>query len=285
MRRIVLVAVAMMPIVSAGGQSVTAADVVTRIRKEFPVEPSPNGVDTFKAGDSTARVTGIAVTMMATLDVLQRAAKQGDNLVVTHEPTFYSHRDSTLFLEKENDAVYAAKKKFITDHGLIVWRFHDAPHGVSPDVIKAAVARTLGWSAFATKENPSVYVLPKTTLRGLAGKASAKLGAGAVRISGDGSAIVSKAVMTEGFTGFSSIRRLIQQANPDVVVFGEDHEWEAVEYVVDAITEGRIKGLVVLGHIPSEQSGMQAVADRLERLFPEVPVHFTPTRDPFRPVR
>ncbi len=91
--------------------------------------------------------------------------------------------------------------------------------------------------------------------------------------------------MTEGFSGFPAIRKLVQQANPDVVVFGEDHEWEAVEYVVDAIAEGRIKGLVVLGHIPSEQSGMQDVANTLKRLVPEVPVHFTPTEDPFRPVR
>jgi putative NIF3 family GTP cyclohydrolase 1 type 2 len=273
------------PIATAQSQAVSAAQVITRIRKEFPMEDRPNGVDTFKAGDSTARVTGIAVTMMATLDVLQRAAKQGDNLVITHEPTFYSHRDTALMFEKENDAVYAAKQKFIGDHGMIIWRFHDAPHSVSPDVIKAGVARALGWSAYATKANPSVYVLPRTTLRNLASSASSRLAAGAVRISGDGSAVISKVVMTEGFSGFAAIRKLVQQANPDVVVFGEDHEWEAVEYVVDAITEGRIKGLVVLGHIPSEQSGMQDVAATLKRLVPEVPVHFTPTRDPFRPVR
>jgi len=38
-------------------------------------------------------VTGIAVTMMATLDVLQRAAANGQNLIITHEPTFYDHLD------------------------------------------------------------------------------------------------------------------------------------------------------------------------------------------------
>jgi len=285
MKLIVLIAVSLFPIASARAQNITAAEVIARIRKEYPVEAQPNGVDTFKAGDSTARVTGISVTMMATLDVLQRAAKQGDNLIITHEPTFYSHRDTALLFEKENDAVFAAKQKFINDHGLIIWRFHDAPHLVSPDVIKAAVARTLGWSAYASKEDPSIYVLPRTSLRDLAVNAARKLDAGALRISGDGSAIISKVVMKEGFSGFPAIRRLIQKANPDVVVFGEDHEWEAVEYVVDAISEGRIKGLVVLGHIPSEQSGMKDVAERLRALIPGVPVHFTPTKDPFRPVR
>ena len=46
---------------------------------------------------------GIAVTMMATLDVLMRAAANGDNLIMTHEPTFYGHKDGISVLEKEND--------------------------------------------------------------------------------------------------------------------------------------------------------------------------------------
>ena len=249
------------------------------------MESRPNGVDTFKSGDSTARVTGIAVTMMATFDVLQRAAKQGDNLIITHEPTFYSHRDTTFSLEKENDAILAAKKKFIAGHGLVIWRFHDAPHAQSPDVIKSSMARALGWSKFALKDVSSAYVIPGTTLRELASKAAAKLGARAVRISGDASARVSRIVMTEGFAGFPAVRRVIQQANPDVVVLGEDHEWESIEYVVDGIAEGRIKGLIVLGHIPSEQAGMQAIAERIKTLVPEVPVHFVPATDPFRPIR
>jgi putative NIF3 family GTP cyclohydrolase 1 type 2 len=266
-------------------QTITAAQVVERIRKEFPMEARPNGVDTFKAGDSTARVTGIAVTMMATLDVLERAAKQGDNLIITHEPTFYSHRDTTLVLEQENDAVLAAKKKFIADHGLIVWRFHDAPHAGPADVIKAGTARTRGWTQFAARENPSVYVLPRTTLGKLSAAVATRLGATAAKVSGDNSAVVSKVVMTEGFAGFPAVRRLVQLANPDVVVLGEDHEWESIEYVVDAMKEGRVKGLIAVGHVPSEQAGMEAVAERLKRLIPEVPVHFTPTKDPFRPVR
>ena len=104
-------------------------------------------MDTFKAGDPNARVNRIAVTMMATLDVLKRAAANGDNFVITHEPTFYSHRDTLGILEAENDAVLAAKKKFIADHGLIVWRFHDMPHRMKPDMIMTGVVKALGWTS------------------------------------------------------------------------------------------------------------------------------------------
>jgi len=45
--------------------------------------------------------------MMATLDVMQRAAAAGRNLVITHEPTFYSHQDSIDQL-KDDGIVSAA---------------------------------------------------------------------------------------------------------------------------------------------------------------------------------
>src|SRR4029079_5984885 len=106
---------------SAQGAPVTAGDVVARIRERAGVSVRPSTVDTFKAGDSTARVTGIAVTMMSTLDVLQRAHARGDHFIITHEPTYYTGRDTLAILESENDQLLAAKQKYIRDHGLIIW--------------------------------------------------------------------------------------------------------------------------------------------------------------------
>ena len=71
-------------------------------------------VDRIVAGRPETRVRGIATTMMATLAVLQRAASEGRNLVVTHEPTFYSHQDTVEGLG--NDPTYQAKQRFIAVH-------------------------------------------------------------------------------------------------------------------------------------------------------------------------
>jgi hypothetical protein len=71
---------------------ITAQQVIERIQKEVGIAWRTPTVDTFKAGDPNTPVTGIAVTMMATLDVLQRAAATRKNLVITHEPTFYTTR-------------------------------------------------------------------------------------------------------------------------------------------------------------------------------------------------
>ena len=38
---------------------------------------------------------------------------------------------------------------------------------------------------------------------------------------------------------------------------GETAEWETVEYAADAVTEKRDKALIVIGHVPSEQPGME----------------------------
>jgi len=59
-----------------------------------------------------------------------------------------------------------------------------------------------------------------------------------------------------------------------VLVAGEPREWETVEYVADAVTEGKPKALIILGHIPSEQAGMEECARWLKTFVSEVPVEF-----------
>ena len=74
--RAFLAASAALMCLPAGAQNsrLTARQVIERIQKHVGVTWREPTVDTFKAGNPDAPVTGIAVTMMATLNVLQRAA-------------------------------------------------------------------------------------------------------------------------------------------------------------------------------------------------------------------
>src|SRR5438874_1811180 len=81
--------------VSRAQASLTAHDVIERIQKNAGVPWRAETVDTIKSGRPETRIKGIATTMMATLDAVQRAAAAGRNMVITHEPTFYSHEDKT----------------------------------------------------------------------------------------------------------------------------------------------------------------------------------------------
>src|SRR6478735_12016222 len=167
----------------ARDERLTAREVVARIQKQVGVPWKSDTVDTFKSGNPDAPVTGIAVTMMATLDVLQRAAAAGDNLIITHEPTFFDHLDvSDQLPEKEADPVLVAKRKFIADHNLVIWRFHDHWHARNPDGIEAGMVHALGWGKFQDPNNQYLFNIPETPLNQLAFDIKRKLEINIVRV-------------------------------------------------------------------------------------------------------
>jgi hypothetical protein len=73
--------------------TITAQEIVNRVKKNIGVDWASDDVDTFKAGDPATIVTGVVTTSMATLDVLQKAVQAGANLIITAAPTFYSRAD------------------------------------------------------------------------------------------------------------------------------------------------------------------------------------------------
>jgi len=259
----------------------TAQALIDRIQKNVGVAWSTPTVDTFKAGDPSTPITGIAVTMMATLDVIQRAAASDKNLVITHEPTFYSHLDNTADLEKHNDAVLAEKQAFIRDHHMVVWRFHDHWHRRKPDGIQFGMTHALGWEKFQDPSNAHLFTIPETTLKGLATSVKSKLDIVALRVVGDPNMRLTKVAMLPGAGGSAGQIRMLERDDVEALLIGEVPEWETVEYAADAATERRHKALLLLTHIPSEQAGMEECARWLKTFVSDVPIEFVPARQPF----
>jgi putative NIF3 family GTP cyclohydrolase 1 type 2 len=264
---------------------VTAQQIVEQIQSQVGVPRREQTVDTFNAGDPETPVTGIAVTMMATFDVLKRAAAGGRNLVITHEPTFYNHQGNTADLEREQDAVFRAKMDFIKSNRMVVWRFHDSWHDRRPDGILTGMVRALGWEAYQQKDPPQVFVMPETTLGALASQIKQSLNAETLRFIGDPSLKISRVALAPGFGGFERNRRLLQRPDVQVEVIGEGHEWEIGGYAADAVTASLGKGLIVIGHIPSEQAGMDECARWLKTFLTDVPVEFVPARHAYTSVK
>jgi putative NIF3 family GTP cyclohydrolase 1 type 2 len=261
--------------------NLTATQVIERIKANVGVPWKDETVDTFKAGDPNTRVTGIAVTMMATLDVLQRAAASGHNLIITHEPTFYSHEDKPDDLPAhENDPVLAAKRKFIADHGLVVWRFHDHWHARKPDGIETGMVHALWWEKFQDPANQYLFSIPETTLGRLAAQLADKLQIHTLRVVGNPNQKIRRLALSPGASGFAHEAEALEMNDVQALVLGETREWETVEYTADAITEGKQKALIILGHIPSEQAGMQECTRWLQGLIKGVPIDFVPAQDP-----
>jgi putative NIF3 family GTP cyclohydrolase 1 type 2 len=271
--------------VSASAQQKPAAhEVIAEIQKQVGVEWQPQTVDTFKAGNPDTPVTGIAVTMMATMDVLERASAKGLNLVITHEPTFYAHFDTPAGMP-ENDPVWLEKRAFIEKHGMVVWRFHDHWHRRNPDGIEVGTVRALGWEKFQSPNDAFLFVIPETNLKKLAEELAKKLDSPVVRVVGDPEMKVSKVALSPGAAGFEHETRLLERDDVQVLLVGETREWETVEYAADALSEGRKKALIVIGHIPSEQAGMEECTRWLKTFVGGVPVEFVPSRQPFWTVK
>jgi putative NIF3 family GTP cyclohydrolase 1 type 2 len=271
---------------SARGQSkpVTAGEVIERVKAHVGIPWMAQTVDTFNAGNPDSEVKGIAVSMMATLDVLRRAAAGGQNLIITHEPTFFNHLDNPTDLELgENDSVLAAKRAFIQEHGLIIWRFHDHWHRMKKDGIEAGMAHALGWEKFQDPGNQYLFTIPETDMQHLAADLKSRLELHAMRVVGDPKLKVKQVALVPGSSGFAKEARALEIPDVQVLITGEPREWETVEYVADAVTEGKSKALIILGHVPSEQAGMDECARWLKTFVSEVPVVFVPARDPFWP--
>lgn len=262
----------------------TARQIVAEIQKQVGVPWQENTVDTFKAGNPDAPVTGVAVTMMATMDVLERASAQGLNFVITHEPTFYAHLDTPEGMP-ESDPVWAEKRAFIEKHGMVVWRFHDHWHMRNPDGIEAGTVAALGWGKFQSPQSQYLFVLPETTLKQLAEDVAKKLESPVVRVVGNPEMKVTKVALSPGAAGAEAEFHALEREYVQVLLVGETREWETVEYTADAVTQGKNKALIVIGHIPSEQMGMMECTKWLQGFVKTVPIKFVAAKEPFWPVR
>jgi putative NIF3 family GTP cyclohydrolase 1 type 2 len=261
----------------------TAAEAIDRIVKATGVTLPPNTVDTIKAGDPSTVVMGIATTFTPTMDVLRKAVAAGDNLIVTHEPTFYNHLDQdTLFVD---DPVYQEKLKYIREHHLVIWRFHDTWHLRRPDGIAEGFVIQAGWKRY---ENPGpaeeagfFFTLPQTTVSALARDLQRRFHARAVRVVGDPKMRVTRVAYRPGASGEARQVKALERDDVEVLVVGEASEWETVLYTLDALQQGRRKALILLGHDTSEEAGMENCASWLKTVLPGMPVRFIPAGEPY----
>ncbi len=260
-------------------QQLTARQVVERIQQATGAQPPAKTVDTFKGGDPDEKVTGIVTTFLDTYAVLQKAAADGHNLIITHEPTFYTHTDDQSILA--DDAVQAQKAAFIRDHHLVVWRFHDLWHLRNPDGILEGVTAKLGWQKFQNPTQPHLFRLPPTTLAALESDLKQKLGATSFRVVGDPDMRLTGVALLPGASGEVKQVKALERDDVDVLVAGEASEWETVEYARDAAAQGRHKALVLLGHEVSEEPGMEYCAKWLQGIFPGIPIEFIKAGSPF----
>lgn len=258
-------------------QNMTVREVIAHMLVELDTHIKPGSVDTLKSGNWDQEVTGIATTFMATLSVLKKAQAQGINLIITHEPTFYNHRDIMDDLS-DNDPVVKAKEAFIKKHNLVVFRYHDVPHQIEQDQIKYGMIQKLGWEKHHLGE--MVFNSPYNTVEDLARFLMNHFNTNTVRVVGDPKMKLKKIGFLPGAYGRHMQVEKFNNPDIDALIIGEGAEWEAIEYVRDAQEMGWKRALIVMGHAHSEEGGMEYIATWLKEVVPSIPVTFIPAGNP-----
>lgn len=256
----------------------TVNDVIQTILKEIPGAPFDDTVDTLKSGSLDQPVTGVVTTFIATLDVLRQAVDLGANFIITHEPTYYNHRDQVDWLA--GDPVYEAKQKFIQEHGLAIWRFHDYWHSYQPDGIYVGLVKLLGWEDYQDTEKTIIFNIPPTSLTQLTAFLKEKLGISQARVVGPEEMTVRRVSFVVGALPGEFHIQSMGKDGADVVVCGEVSEWQMYEYVRDANLAGMPKALIVAGHERTEEPGMAYLVDWLTERMPGLKVTHISAHDP-----
>jgi putative NIF3 family GTP cyclohydrolase 1 type 2 len=252
----------------------TVGQIMDMFIKTVPGGPLENTVDTLKSGSRDMKVTGIVTAMFPTVKVIKKAISLGANFIVCHEPTFYNHTDDVSWLQ--NDEVYRYKADLLQTNNITVWRNHDYIHRLVPDGVTTALIAQLDWKQYQQTSN-TFLLNPNVSLGDLIKKIKDKLGIDKVRYVGDLNQSCSNVLLMPGAAGGKAQISAIEAYKPDVLVCGEISEWETAEYVRDAISEGKILGLVVVGHIASEEAGSEFMMNWLRQHLTGIKVTHVPS--------
>ena len=111
-------------------------------------------VDRFIIGDPDTKVRKIGTCWMPYREICKKAVESGVNLLIVHEPTFYTHRDleedkedyfkAPEIAKKQYLDLVAEKKKWILDNGLVIIRNHDTMDALKDRGIPFALGQFLG---------------------------------------------------------------------------------------------------------------------------------------------
>jgi putative NIF3 family GTP cyclohydrolase 1 type 2 len=256
----------------------TAGEVVDRVKKNLGIPwIETTRRDTFKVGGPDSSVTGIATCFGTNLRVMQLAVKAGLNMIITHEPTFYSDYDVIDWVK--DDPVYKMKLDFATKNNMVVWRIHDDWHARKPDGIREGWDNAMGWSKYKTGDKDSLYSIPPTTVGELAKYVAKTLGSRSVRVMGD----PNLRVVTVAHGGHQPEQNMaaMQLKGVDCIIVSETKEYDSFEYVRDAIRSGVKKGAIFVSHVTGEDEGMNNFARWSQPFLPEIPVRYIATTDEY----
>ncbi|MCC6803585.1 MAG: Nif3-like dinuclear metal center hexameric protein [Anaerolineae bacterium] len=230
-------------------------------------------VDTFKAGNPDDEVRGIAVGWMSYTWALREALRFGCNMFITHEPTYYNHRDNDETIFRFEGA--REKRAFIEANGLIIVRCHDLWDQILGIGIPDSWGQLLGFEyPVDSTRHLRVYEIETANAAALArhvAQRTAPFGQPGVHLIGSPDASVKRvSIGTGAITPFLTC---VEKFNVDCAICTDDGiaNWRDGGFAIDMGIP-----LIVVHHHVSEEVGIISLANHLKRTFSEIPVFHIP---------
>ena len=249
------------------------------------VEVNEPSVDRVIIGDPATEIKKVGTAWMPYWETLKEAHAQGVNVLVVHEPTFYTHWD----LEAENTDWLAApspgrdnylkirddKKKWIEDQGMVIIRCHDVLDKVKGWGIPFALGQALGFTnedIIRSRDYYNVYKTKPGKAIDIARRVAKSLSVAnqpGVAFYGD----ENYRVETIGLgTGTICDPLKFADLQPDIYISIEDsvRTWIQTYYATDSG-----KPLIVINHGTSEEFGTRSLSQHLNENLKDIEViHF-----------
>lgn len=239
----------------------TARELYERLTVWSPIDREKHG-DGLVFGDGDREVRTVAVTLIATPEVLRRAGELGADMVLTHEPTFHG-------IAPEGDAVMAQKRTLCEKIGIPIYRLHDHMHFTAVDKINLGVLSRLSLDGEFDGQKTFTLKAPMA-LDALAAQIGERLDLHHLRYVGRAGITVRTLSLLFGAWGDARILSEFSRPEVDLVIAGEATEYSICEYIRDAAELGADKGLLLLGHMGSERAGMEYLADHINETMEDV---------------
>jgi len=273
-------------------------EIIQKLEAFHPPLGNPHTCDVVKIGNADEECSGIILTCFASMEVIQKAVQEKANLIICHEPLFYSHEDTTDWLE--GDPVYEEKKKLLEENGIVVYRDHDHIHGghsgENIDGIFYGIMNELGWKEYVVGDTkkPLLYEIPQTTVPELADFLMKKLNISGIRVVGSHDTAVRRVLFCEHVQGTKKpfgdqtevpdggVMKRVRQEQVDVLIPFEIIDWTLSAYVRDSCAAGIPKTILEMGHFNVEELGMRYMLRYLPRVIGcEVPMKYVQSGDSF----
>lgn len=266
----------------------TAADILERFLSAADWVDRAQTVDRVIIGDPTKEIRRVLVSWMSDFPAVRAAVDRKYDLLITHEPTFWTHRNELETIsawdpQTPQGEIAARKRKFIEDSGLVILRCHDVWDGMPEVGIPWAWARFLGLGERPAAVGPGSYQqrydIAPIALDAFARQVAAKtaaIGEPAVQVVGDGAAPVSKVGIGTGCY-CDPLQYITLGCDVSIVCDDGNWYWERIQCAADA---GH--AIIRVNHGTSEEAGMVALTAYVRRVFPSLDVAHLPHGSCFR---